>query len=456
MTVGASALALGASPGWADNAPVASPAQLDQAGAASDEWNTHFQLTTITQAHFGFHSPYRGVNSLSARYEIPSSVTSTIFLGHKLWRDAYLFINPEESIGAGLSATHGIAGFPNGEIYRVDDPSPKTNLSRLFYQQDFNLGGEQEQIEDDKNQFASKKDGRRITVVAGKFSLNDYFDDNTYAHDPRTQFMNWALMDNGAWDYAADTRGYTWGIYGELHLADWSIRAAFVQEPALANQLDLDGDIVHANSENFEIERRYRLANHAGAVRLLGYVNHARMGNYREAIDGAQATHATPDVTTTRSYCTKYGFGLNWEQELTADLGVFSRIGWDDGATETWAFTEIDRDVSLGASLKGSAWHRPRDTVGFALILDGLSKDHADYLSAGGLGFIVGDGPLPGTAATGSYLSYAPEQALETYYLYQVIKPMSLTADFQFVNHPGYNAARGPVPIYALRMHFEI
>jgi high affinity Mn2+ porin len=422
-----------------------------------EDWSHHFQLTTITQTHFGFHSPYQGVNSLSSRYEIPSSVTSTIFLGHKLWRGAYLFVNPEESIGSGLSATHGIAGFPNGEIYRVDDPSPKTNLSRLFYQQEFGWGDESEKIEDDKNQFAAKKDVERATFIAGKFSLNDYFDDNAYSHDPRTQFMNWALMDNGAWDYAADTRGYTWGFYGELHLKYWSFRVAVVQVPAIANQLDLDGDIVHANAENIEMERRYALAGHPGVVRLLGYVNHAHMGNYRQAIQQGLASGTTPDVTTTRAYSSKYGWGLNLEQEVTADLGVFSRIGWDDGATETWAFTEIDRDLSFGASLKGTSWRRADDTIGLAFMVNGLSKDHADYLSAGGNGFLVGDGPIAGSPSGGGpYLNYAPEQIVEAYYSYKVFKPLSLTADFQFVNHPGYNSDRGPVPIYAFRMHFEI
>ncbi|MDR3607870.1 MAG: carbohydrate porin [Oligoflexia bacterium] len=434
----------------ADDAPVPpageKPATTVAEPSNPGDWSNHFQLTTVTQTHFGFHSPYQGANSLTPRYEIPSSVTATLFEGHKLWKDAYFFVNPEESIGSGLSQTHGIAAFPSGEIYRVDDPSPKINLSRLFYQQDIGLGGGTEQVEDAQNVFPAKKDIRRLTFVAGKFSLNDYFDDNTYAHDPRTQFLNWALMDDPAWDYAADTRGYTWGFYCELHLEEWSLRAATVEEPAIANQLDLDTNIGRAHGDNFEFEHRHQINGHPGKASLLGYMNHAFMGDYRQSIQLGIATGSTPDITLTRAYRTKYGVGLNLEQELTPDLGVFSRIGWNDGATETWAFTEVDRAFSIGASLKGGAWHRENDTVGLAFIIDGLSKDHADYLSAGGLGFIVGDGAL----------NYAPEQVIEAYYSYKPIRFLSFTGDFQFVNHPAYNADRGPVPIYALRMHFEI
>ena len=414
--------------------------------AEADEWSHHFQLTTITQTHPAFRSPYSGPLSLKASSEAPTSFTSTLFVGHRLWKDAVVFGNPEESAGAGLSSTHGIAAFPNGEIYRVDDPNPKTNLSRLFVQQDFELGGKTEQIEDGINKFEGRKTIDRITLVLGKFSLNDYLDDNTYSHDPRTQFMNWALMDTGAWDYAADTRGYTWGLYSELHLTEWAFRFAIVQVPRTANGITMDPDFARANSEDAEVEYRYRLAEHPGKVRILGYLNHANMGNYREAIHLAAGSGNAPDITQTRKYTSKYGAALNLEQELTPDVGIFTRIGWNDGATETWAFTEIDRSFSFGASLKGSGWHRSDDVYGLALVINGLSKDHADYLRGGGLGFIVGDGAL----------NYAPEWVAETYYSYKLMKPLSLTADIQYVKNPGYNSDRGSVPVYGLRVHFEI
>jgi high affinity Mn2+ porin len=421
-------------------------AHAEENGPDHSDWNEHFQATSITQTHNAFHSPYSGALSVTPTYEVPTSGTATLFIGHKLWKDAYAFTNPEESMGGGIAQTHGIAAFPNGEIYRVDDPSPKTNLSRLFIEQDFGLGGEKEKLEDDINQFARSVDVERVILVAGKFSLNDYLDQNAYSHDPRTQFFNWALMDTGAWDYSADTRGYTWGIVTELHLTNWSYRVALVQVPKIANGMMLDGDLTRAHSENLEVEYRHKFSNHPGRVRLLGYMNQADMGNYRLAIDQAAANHVTPDITQTRSYSTKYGFALNIEQELTPDLGLFSRIGWNDGATETWAFTEIDRSFSVGLSLKGTRWHRADDVFGFAIIVDGLSKDHEDYLAAGGLGFIIGDGAL----------NYAPEEIIETYYSYQLIKPLSLTLDLQGVNHPAYNADRGPLAIYGLRVHYEI
>ena len=423
-------------------------ALADQIAASSDaqEWNIHFQTTTVTQTHGSFTSPYQGPNSLNPNFEIPSSVTSTLFVGHKLWRDAYLFVNPEETIGGGLSQTHGIAAFPNGEAYRVDDALPKTNLSRIFFQQDFGLGGGSENVPDSANQFQAAKDIKRITFVAGKFSLNDYLDDNTYSHDPRTQFLNWALMDTAAWDYASDTRGYTWGFYGELTFPVWSLRLALVQEPVSANSLDLDGNIVHAHSENLEFEYRYEYDSHPGKIRVLGFTNQANMGNYRQAVQLAAGTGSPPDITQTRSYSTKWGAALNLEQEVARDLGVFSRIGFNDGATETWAFTEAERSLSLGAMLQGTRWNRSGDTAGLAIMVDALSKDHADYLSAGGLGILLGDGAL----------NYAPEDVVEAYYRFKLTRELGITPDFMFVNHPGYNADRGPVPIYAVRVHFEI
>lgn len=433
------------SPKVEEETPKAAPTETLSAPVSS-EWTNHFQATTVTQARGGITSPYAGPNSLSAAYENRTSITATLFTGHKLWKDAYAIVNPEESAGGGLSGTHGIAGFPNGEIYRVDDPNPKINLSRAFVQQDIGLGGETEKIEDDLNQFEATKAIDRLTVVAGKFSLNDYFDDNTYSHDPRTQFLNWALMDNAAWDYAADTRGYTWGLYLELHLTQWSFRFAIVQEPTVANQLDLDPHLLHANSENYESEYRYNLFARPGKARLLFFTNHADMGNYQESLTLAAQTQSTPDITQTRNYSTKWGFGLNVEQEITSDLGVFSRLSWNNGTTESWAFTEVDRAFSVGGSLKGTSWHRSSDNVGVAIMVNGLSQGHFSYLSAGGLGFMLGDGQL----------KYAPEEILEAYYLYKLSKPVGISPDVQFVNHPGYNSDRGPAAVYALRFHYEI
>jgi high affinity Mn2+ porin len=400
-------------------------------------------MTVVPQGYWDFPSPYAGKNSLPGEAELRTSFTATLFLGRELWSGGEVYVNPELSAGSGIGNTLGVAAFPNGEIFRVSDTKPQLTLARVYLKQVFGLGGEQERIEEDKNQRATKVDRNRVTVVAGRFSLNDFFDDNSYSHDPRTQFFNWALMDQGAWDYAADTRGYTYGLYTELKIGQWSARAAVAMEPAEANQLDFDTHIGLAHAENLELEYRYSVSEHPGVVRLLSFLNSAHMGSYREAVDNPAAGL---DITKTREYRTKYGFGLNLEQEVARDLGVFSRLGWNDGATESWAFTEIDRSASLGASLGGSYWNRKDDRVGLAYIWSGISQDHADYLAAGGYGFMLGDGKL----------NYAPEQIIETYYAWRLFKMITVSADFQYVRNPAYNQDRGPVAIAAGRFHAEL
>ena len=411
--------------------------------AEDQPFNLHFQSTVVTQNHESFTSPYRGQNSLSPSHDSQTSTTSTVFGGVKLWAGAEAYLNPELSGGSGFNKTQGLAGFPNGEIYRVDDANPKWSLARLFFKQTFGFGGPREEIQDDKNQLSTSVDVNRFTIVAGKFALNDYFDNNTYSHDPRTQFLNWVFMDHGAWDYAADTRGYSWGLYFEFNHPSWTVRFASVLEPLRANQLEMDTNFPTSRGDNLELESRYSIHDLPGAARLLLFANHARMGNYR-------ATIADPgnqmDVTRTRAHSIKYGIGLNLEQKLLADLGAFLRASWDDGHTETWAFTEIDRSVSLGLSLKGNRWKRESDTVGLAVVANGLSPDHEAYLNDGGYGFIVGDGQL----------NYQPEVILEAYYLFQVFRGFALTGDYQFIDHPAYNADRGPVSVLSARVHYEM
>lgn len=405
--------------------------------------NLHIQSTIVSQEHGDFSSPYSGQNSLSPSYDNQTSITWTVFGGLRLWRGAEFYVNPELAGGSGFNKTTGVAGFPNGEIYRVDDPSPKWNLARLYLKQSFGFGGEQEQIKDDKNQLAGTIDLQRLTVIAGKFALNDFFDSNIYSHDPRTQFLNWALMDYGAWDYAADTRGYSWGLFLELNQPKWAIRFASVMVPLKANQMEMDTNFPAARGDNLEFEYRYSMSELPGVSRLLLYENHANMGNYRTTIN-------TPtynmDVIQSRSMSMKYGIGLNVEQAITNELGGFLRASWNDGHTETWAFTEIDRSLSIGLSLKGTGWKRERDTAGVALIVNGLSDDHKDYLAAGGYGFIVGDGKL----------NYAPEEIGELYYLLKLKDGLDFTGDLQFVQNPAYNADRGPVSIASMRVHYEM
>jgi len=405
-------------------------------------WSIHVQATAIPQAHGDFHSPYASSNSLSPESELATSFTSTFYIGRRLWNGTEVYINPEVLAGKGLSSTLGIAGFPNGEIYRVDYPSPKVNLARFFIRQTWGVGDAHEFVSSGQNQIAGGLFASRITLTVGKFSLVDLLDDNTYSHDARTQFMNWALMDNGAWDFAADTRGYTYGVAAEIYRRHWAWRVASVMVPKFANGMLMDAHIGQARGDNFEVEHRHALARHAGAVRVIAFVNHAHMGSYRETID-------TPafgmDITKSRSYRAKYGFGINLEQEISKDVGVFVRCGWNDGHTETWAFTEIDRTVSGGVSLSGRRWRRRSDRFGLALVENGLSRDHADYLRLGGKGFIIGDGKL----------NYGREKILEAYYSIALKGGFAFSPDFQFVANPAYNRDRGPVPIWALRLHWE-
>ncbi len=426
------------------NARCASAEALtSSADTSTENWTIHYQATTVSQGHPGFPTAYSGANSLQSTSEFDTSLTSTIFLGRRLWHGGEVYFDPELSAGKGVSSTLGIAGFPNGEIYRVESPAPKTIVARIFVKQIFGLGTEMEHVGDDENQLSGNIPVHRITVIVGKFSLNDYFDDNAYSHDPRTQFLNWALMDNGAWDYAADTTGYTWGVYFEYNTKNWAVRFASAMEPAQANQMALDTDIQQAHGDQIEFEHRHSINGHRGAVRIMYYENHADMGSYSEVLNNPKYNM---DVTQTRTYRTKYGVGMSADQELTKDLGVFARLGWNDGATESWAFTEIDRTASVGASLNGNRWHRPDDNVGLAILVNGLSEDHAAYFAAGGYGFMLGDGKL----------NYAPEEILETYYLWKPLSYLGVTGDFQFVNHPAYNQDRGPVYLYALRLHYEI
>jgi high affinity Mn2+ porin len=411
--------------------------------AEGDPWSFHGQATVLPQGHGDFHAVSSGNESLSRASELDTSYTATLFLGRRLWPGGEVYFDPELTGGSGLSATHGVADFPNGEIFRVDDPSPKANLARLFVRHTVGLGGDTEAIEEDKNQLAQRADVSRLTVTAGKFSLNDILDDNTYSHDPRTQFMGWSFMDSGWWDYAADTRGYTWALAVELNQPRWAIRAAVAMMPALANGMQYDTDLSRAHGDNLELEYRYRVGGRPGKLRLLGFVNHAHMGNYRTTLD-------TPglgmDITLTRQYSTKYGGGVNFEQELTDGVGIFGRAGLNDGRTETFAFTEIDRSVSLGVSVQGRAWKRPEDCFGVGIVVNGLSAEHAAYLTAGGYGFLIGDGNL----------NYGPEQVIEGYYLYKAAPGLGLTADFQQILNPAYNQDRGPVTVFAARLHYEI
>jgi high affinity Mn2+ porin len=417
------------------------PAAVEAAAALfPGEWSIHYQYTAIDQGHPSFRSPYSGANSLNPGNRMNETMTATAYLGRTLWDGGALYFNPEFAQGFGLSHTTGLAGFPNGEAQKSGEQVPKLYIARLYVTQTIGLGGDQEKVEDDLNQVAGTRDVSRITLYVGKLAVNDLFDANAYAHDPRNDFMNWSVWEGGAYDYAADQRGYSDGVAGELNQRNWAFRLGAFLEPKRSNDRDLDTRIAQRGGYQAELEERYEMFGQAGKLRLLGFLNRAFAGSYREAL-------ALPDIdiAATRRTRSKEGFVVNLEQAVTEQLGAFARFSFNDGHSEIMSFTDIDRSAEVGLRLKGAAWQRPDDSIGFAAVVNGLSRDHEAFLAAGGLGILVGDGRL----------NYATEDVLEAYYRIQIAAPAALTANYQFVGHPAYNQDRGPVSIFAMRLHLQ-
>jgi high affinity Mn2+ porin len=411
-----------------------------------ERWNLYFQATSIGQYHGSFPAAYSGPDSLSNHPERDVSLTSTLFFGLRLPQGIQLYVDPEIAGGRGFSNVNGLANPTNGELPRVASATPKPYLARLYLTHDFGLGSERENVDSDENQLSGSRPVTRYTIILGRFSMTDFFDNNTYTHDPRTQFMGWAVMYNGAWDYPADTRGYTWGWVHELHMRNWSLRYASAAMSKVANGGRFDRRLFRDRGDVIEGESRYRIMSHPGVLRLLAYMNHYDGGNYGAALQLAAATNTVPDVTKTlRTGALKYGFGVNAEQETAAGLGLFMRLGWNDGKTESFEFTAIDRLATGGVSLSGTRWKRHDDTVASELTVAGISAVHALYLSRGGLDFLIGDGQL----------NYAPEYVWESYYSARVFKGFFATLDAQHIDNPAYNHDRGPLWACSLRLHIE-
>ena len=423
---------------------IAAKSAFAQDSVKQEHTSFHFQQTIITQYKPSFNAPYSGQNSLSPKEESQTSLTTTFFGAARLWRGAEVHFDPELSGGAGLSQTLGIAGFPNGETFRVGGVQNKIYIARLYYKQNFEWGKEKDTIDADADILAGLRSKRYFSFVIGKFGMADFFDANNFSHDPRSQFMNWALMDNAAWDYPANTRGYVMGATAELGQPSWSLQFAFTMVTTQANQSVWDAKIGKANTETIEFEKRYALSGQKGSLRLLTFLNNGKFGNYNLAI--AQNPGA-PNIDSTQHYGRhKYGFGINADQYLNKDVGIFAKASYNDGSTETWFFTEIDRSLSLGGVVKGARWKRKDDEAGLAFVINGLSAAHRNYLAAGGYGFLIGDGKL----------NYAPEMIAEFYYKLNAYQnKFFLTPDYQCIVNPAYNKDRGPVNVFSIRAHVE-
>jgi len=425
----------------ADNNTDAAPAKEKQPDVPP--WfSAHFQGTIIDQRVIPFRSPYSGPLSLMPVQPGAMTETATMYFDVRPWRGGEIVFNAETEGGTGLSASAGLGGLTNGEAVRTSILEPTIYIARYFYRQTWGLGGEWEKVEDGPNQLAGPRDIDRITFTIGKFAATDVFDQNSYSHDPRTQFENWSFMYNGAWDFPANTRGYSDGATLEINTVWWAARWGIFEEPTAPNGPDLEDNFFKANGQIWELEQHWNRDVRPGAIREWFYMNLANMGSYAEAL---ARMPVNPNVVATESSRIKYGFGGNLEQQLTNNLGCFVKWGWSDGHTETWAFTAVDRTAAAGFLLKGGRWDRPNDTVGLAGAINGLAQVHRAYLAAGGLDFSIGDGKL----------NYAPEEILEAFYNVQIAKGINFTSDIQAINNPAYNADRGPVFVWGIRIHFE-
>lgn len=408
----------------------------------SSRWEIHGQSTFLPQGHPAFSAAYTGPNSLTTSPDLQETWSNSLYLNARLWDGGEVYFNPELLQGFGFNNTTGAAGFPNGEAQKSGFPYPHFNASRLFVRQTFGFGGEQEELASGQLQLAGKADISRLTLQAGKFSVVDVFDGNSYAHDPRKDFMNWSIWASGAFDYAADKLGLGYGATAELNQKQWALRAGYFLMDAASNSNNFDMNVGRRGGYVMELETRYSLFGQPGKLRTLGFVNSAYSGSYRETLDNPLLNL---DISQTRRGRLKYGYALNVEQAITDDIGVFGRWSWNDGKNEIMAFTDIDRSLSFGTSIKGTRWGRPDDVVGIAGAVNGLSQDHRDFLAAGGLGPLVGDGAL----------NYRRERVLETYYAYALNKALTFTADYQLIVNPAYNADRGPVSVFSGRLHGE-
>jgi high affinity Mn2+ porin len=412
------------------------------------EWEVHGQTTYIQQGYPAFRSPYLGPNSFTPWAQTRETWTGSAFLAVRLWNGGELYYNPELLQGFGLHDTTGAAGFPNGEAQKSNFAYARLSTSRLFFRETVGLGGEQETVESSYGQMAGKRDVSRLTFQVGRFAVHDVFDTNAYATDSRSDFMNWSIWAAGAFDYPGDKLGLGYGAVTELNQKYWAVRLGYFLTGNEPNSNEFDMQLFKRGAYIAELELRPTLFARTGKIRAAVWADTYFSGSYSEALNltllypGLDPTDA---IVQTRTGRTKYGYYFNIEQPVTDNVGVFGRWSWNNGKNEITAFTDIDYSLSLGTSIKGGAWGRTDDKIGIAGAMNGLSRDHRDYLAAGGLGILIGD----------SRLNYRPERILETFYALNLAKGWTLTFDYQFMVNPADNADRGPISFFSGRLHGE-
>ena len=411
-------------------------------------WWLSAQDNVIAQGHPSFHAKYSGPNSFLNHAEGTASNIATVFSGLELTTTTEIFMHFEAAAGGGLSDALGLGGFTDLDVVRNPTLGRTPYIARGMIRQIIPFGEETTEEERDPWHLATRVPVRRLELRFGKFGLNDFFDANDVGTDSHSQFMNWTADNNGAYDYAADTRGYTVGFLAEYYDRSWAVRFAEALMPQVANGIDLEWNLRRARAENYELELHPKLmADRGTSVRLLSYVNHANMGVYRDAVkDFLAGKTPTPDITHHPLQTTvKYGFGVNLEQEINRSFRAFSRFGWNEGQHESYAYTEVDQTVHVGADHTGERWKRKFDKVGLVFISNAIKADHQHYLALGGKGFLLGDGAL----------TYGRETIVETYYNLHVWRGLFTAFDLQHINNPGYNRDRGPVLVTSARVHLE-
>ena len=434
------------STGTAPQTDVSTASTAPDTPPVHENWAVHGQSTFTEVFQPAFRSPYQGPQSLDPGSRGRETFDITLYGGVRLWRGAEVWVNPEMDQGFGPSNTFGLAGYVSAEAYKLGSATPYARVPRLFLRQTIDLGGEVQAVAPDLNTLGGTQTANRVVVTIGKFSSFDIFDTNKYAHDPRNDFLNWSLIDAGNFDQAADAWGFTYGAAAEWYQDWWTIRGGMFDLPTRPEYKYLNPQFGVQEQWIAEVEERHTVFGQDGKLKLTGFYTHGLLGSYSDAVAYGKANGTTPNIFDVLKIRGKGGGSVNLEQSITSDLGFFFRAGVSDGTSSVTAYTDIDNTVSFGLSLAGNRWDRPDDTVGLGFSRNDITRQFKNYLNAGGLGILIGDGKLPNSG---------PEGVMEAFYSFAIHKGVNLTADYQFINNPAYNRDRGPVSFLSARLHAQ-